>query len=97
MSTLPQKKKKETDYAALASPFMRIPRLTTEVARDLMDLGLREIYELQGRSPEVLFAEVKKLRPATPVSRLPFIRMAVYFAENPEPERGKLHPDEWKD
>jgi hypothetical protein len=91
------KKKKEADYAALASPFMRIPRVPTEVARDLMDLGLREVYELQGRAPEVLFAELRKLRPDTPESRLPYLRLAVYFAENPEPERGKLHPEAWRD
>ena len=30
-------KKKEADYAALASPFMRIPRLPVDVARDLLD------------------------------------------------------------
>ncbi len=93
----PPPKKKEADYAALASPFMRIPRLTTEVARDLLDLGLREVYELQGRAPEVLFAEVRRLRPATPASRLPYFRLAVYFAEHPEPEREKMHPDAWRD
>jgi hypothetical protein len=93
----PPPKKKEADHAALSSPFMRIPRLTTEVARDLLDLGLREVYELQGRAPEVLFAEVRRLRPATPASRLPYFRLAVYFAENPEPERDKMHPDAWRD
>jgi hypothetical protein len=60
-------------------------------------LGLREIYELQGRAPEVLFAEVRRLRPGTPESRLPLFRLAVYFAENPEPEREKLRPEAWAD
>jgi len=93
----PPAKKKEADYGALASPFMRIPRLPVEVARDLLDLGLRDVFELQGRAPEVLFEEVRRLRPATPASRLPFFRLAVYFAENPEPERDKLYPDAWRD
>jgi hypothetical protein len=93
----PPKKKKEVDHTALGSPFMRIPRLPVEVARDFLDLGLRDIFELRGRAPEVLFADVRRLKPATPASHLPFFRLAVYFAETPEPERGKLHPDAWRD
>ncbi len=93
----PPNKKKEADYAALASPFMRIPRLPVVVARDLLDLGLREVYELQGRAPEVLLAEMRRIKPATPDSHLPFLRLAVYFAENPQPERDKMHPEAWRD
>jgi hypothetical protein len=96
MPALPKKKKK-ADYAALASPFMRIPRLPVEVARDLLDLGLREIYELQGRAPEVLLQELQRRKPATPADRLPYLRLAVYFAENPEPDRGKLYPEAWRE
>jgi len=97
MTTPVPQKKKETDYGALASPFMRIPRMPVAVARDLLDLGLRDIYELQGRAPEVLFQELKKKKPKTPDTHLAFLRLAVYFAENPQPERGKLHPDAWRD
>ncbi len=91
------KKKKEADYAALASPFMRIPRLPVEVARDLLDLGLRDIFELQGRAPEVLFEDLQRLKPGVPATRLRFFRLAVYFAETPQPEGRKLHPDAWRD
>jgi hypothetical protein len=94
---MPPPKKKKTDYAALQSPFMRIPRMQVEVARDLMDLGLREIFELQGRAPETLFQELLRLKPKTPADRLAFFRLAVYFVETPEPERNKLHPDAWRD
>ena len=47
------KKKKKVDRAALASPFMRIPGMYVEAARDLLDLGFSEVYELQdvSRSP----------------------------------------------
>jgi hypothetical protein len=93
----PPPKKKEADYAALASPFMRIPRLPVEVARDLLDLGLRDIFELQGRAPEVLFEELQRLKPGTPSAKLRFFRLAVYFAETPQPEGHKLHPDAWRD
>jgi hypothetical protein len=93
----PPKKKKEPDYAALSSPFMRIPRMPVEVARDLLDLGLRDIFELQGRAPEVLFEELQRLKPDAPSSRLQFFRLAVYFAETPQPEGHKLHPSAWRD
>ncbi len=93
----PPNKKKEVDYAALSSPFMRIPRLPVVVARDLIDLGLRDVFELQGRAPEVLLEEMRRRKPTTPDSHLPFIRLAVYFAENPDPDREKLYPDAWRD
>jgi hypothetical protein len=96
-SAMAEPKKKKADLAALQSPFMRIPRLPVEVARDLLDLGLREVFELQGRAPESLFQELRKLKPATPPDHLAFLRLAVYFAENPEPERDKLHPGAWRD
>lgn len=93
----PAQKKKETDHAALASTFMRIPRLPVEVARDLLDLGLRDVFELQGRAPEVLFEELRRRKPAAPANRLQYFRMAVYFAETPQPEGKRLHPDAWRD
>jgi hypothetical protein len=89
------KKKKKIDREAMASPMMRIPRMDVRVARDLIDLGIKELYELQGRAPETLFEEVLKMRPDTPDWRLPYIRMGVYFAENENPEPSKLHPQEW--
>ncbi len=90
-------KKKKVDSAALQSSFMRIPRLPADVARDLLDLGLREIYELQGRAPEALFTELRRRKPAALADRLAWFRLAVYFAETPEPERAKLHPTAWQD
>ena len=42
------KKKKKVDYQALSSAIMRIPRMDVLVARDLIDVGINEIYELQG-------------------------------------------------
>lgn len=90
-------RKKKVDYEALTSPFMRIPRMKTEVARDLLDLGLHEIYELEGRSPEVLFEELKKSKGQAPDDRLAWFRLAVYFAENSQPEASLLHPLAWSD
>ena len=75
----PQKKKK-VDQIALSSPFMRIPKMDVRVARDLIDTGIIEIYQLQGRSAESIFEEILKNKPDTPKYRLSFIKMAIYFS-----------------
>ena len=92
---LPLKKKKKVDYEALNSPLMRIPRMDVAVARNFIDIGIREIYELQGRAPEVLFEEAKRKNDDLPDDRIRYFRMAVYYAESPDPDQSKLHPDEW--
>ena len=78
---------------------MRIPGMRVEAARDLLDLGLSEIYELQGRAPESLLAELEKKKevPDAKSIRLPCYRLAVYFSENEEPDRTLLTPDAWRD
>ena len=93
----PQKKKKKVDKEALASSFMRIPKMNVTVARDLIDIGIREQFELKGRAPEAIFEEIRKIKPHTPEWTLPFIRMAVYFCEEDNPEPEKLNPEVWKD
>jgi hypothetical protein len=94
-----KKKKKKVDRAALESPFMRIPGMQVEAARGLLDLGFSEIYELNGRSPDALAADLRKLReePQIPGNQLSCFRLAVYFSENPEPKRTLLTPHAWED
>lgn len=92
---IPQKKKKKVDYEALNSALMRIPRMDVAAARNLIDIGVREIYDLQGRAPEVLFEEARQKNAEIPKDRIRYFRMAVYYAENESPEVTKLHPDEW--
>lgn len=92
-----RKKKKKVDREALASPLMRVPRMDVRAVRDLLDVGIRELYELQGRSPEALFEDAKARKPDLPDHRLPYFRLAVYFAETEDPEQGKLHPEAWMD
>jgi len=91
-----KKKKKKIDKEAMASPMMRIPRMDIQVARDLIDIGVKELFELKGRAPESLFEEILKLRPNTPGWRLPLLRMAVYFSETETPQTSKLHPHAWE-
>jgi hypothetical protein len=73
----PQKKKKKVDYEALNSPLMRIPRMDVAAARNLLDVGIREIYDLQGRSPEILLEETRKKNDEIPDDRIRYFRMAV--------------------
>lgn len=86
---------KKTDYTALQSSFMRVPRMKVEVARSLLDAGFREVYELQGRSPETVWEVIREKRPNTPPDQLPFIRMLVYYADSDSPEPRLLHPKAW--
>ena len=90
-----QKIKKKIDYEALNSSLMHIPSMNIETARNLIDIGIREIFELQGRAPEVLFEDVLSRTGAIPPDRIRYFRMAVYYAEHSEPDKSKLHPDAW--
>lgn len=90
-------KEKKTDYEALNSHFMQIPRMDTSTARDLIDLGFQRTYELAGRSPEVLFDQLKRIRPDTQDYKLPLFRLAVYFAEEEHPDPKRLKPEAWFD
>ena len=92
-----RKKKKKVDQEALSSPIMRIPRMDILVARDLIDIGMKEFYQLQGRSAESLFEEIRKLRPKTPEYRLAYLRMAIYYSENDPADPKLLHTQEWQD
>lgn len=89
------KKKKKVDYEALNSALMRIPRMDVAAARNLIDLGIREIYDLQGRAPEVLMEDARSKNSEIPQDRIRYFRMAVYYAECEAPEPARLHPDAW--
>ena len=90
----PQKKKK-VDYEALNSSLMRIPHMEVAAARSLINIGIREVYELKGRAPEILFEEARKKNEEIPLDQIRFFRMAVYYAECKKPEASKMHPSKW--
>jgi hypothetical protein len=89
-------KKKKVDYEALNSALMRIPRMDVAAVRNLLDLGIREIYDLQGRAPEILLDEASRKNADIPADRIRYFRMAVYYAESDAPDTSKLHPDAWR-
>ena len=92
----PKPRKKKVDYEALQSPLMRIPRMNVGTARNLIDLGIRDVFDLKGRAPEVLFEEAKRKDTKIPDDRIRYFRMAVYYAETDEPDQHRLHPDHWQ-
>jgi len=92
-----ERKKKKVDYEALNSSLMRIPRMDVAAARNLIDLGIREIYDLRGRSPEVLFDDARRRNGSLPGDRIRYFRMAVYYAEQDQADPSMLHPDCWRD
>ncbi len=75
-------KKKKTDFAALNSPFMRIPGMRVEGARALLDLGNREIYQLRGRDPNSLWEDLKKKRVIENPDIRRLLEIAVEFADS---------------
>jgi hypothetical protein len=90
-----KKKKKKVDYEALNSALMRIPRMDVAAVRSLIDVGIREIYDLKGRAPDILLEEARRKNTEIPDDQIRYFRMAVYYAESESPEVSKLHPDEW--
>lgn len=97
MQSPSQNRKKKKDHEALASAFMRIPRMNALTARCFLDMGISEIFQLSGRCPEALFADSRKKRPELPQEHLYVMRLAVYYAENESHEKHLLYPEAWKD
>ncbi|MEX0325551.1 MAG: helix-hairpin-helix domain-containing protein [Puniceicoccaceae bacterium] len=91
------RKKKKVDIEALQSPLKRIPGMDISSVRDLLDIGITEIDELRGRSPEALLEEIFNLREQTPRDRLSYLRLAVYFAETDNPDPQLLEAWKWSD
>ena len=91
------KKKKKVDYEALNSRLMQIPKMDIASARNLLNIGIQDIFELEGRSPESLFEIIKIANPEADPKMLWYLRMAVYFAENKNQlDSNKLTPWAWK-
>jgi hypothetical protein len=94
-SGVPGKRRKKVDHEALNAPLMRIPGIKVEAVRALLNAGVREIYELSGRAPDVLFEESRRKNPDLSESLLPYFRLAVYYAETADPDPRRLRPQAW--
>lgn len=96
MEGLPKRKKK-VDYEALHSPLSRIPGMDLRTVRALLNQEIDDLDALRGRSPESLFANAVERNPGLPEDVLYALRLAVYYAETPEPDPALLAPWKWKD
>ncbi|MGF1530685.1 MAG: hypothetical protein ACFCU4_04930 [Puniceicoccaceae bacterium] len=91
----PGKRRRKVDLLALNSAFMRVPGMKIEGARALLDLGLSQLYELAGRSPEALLADLPPER-QNQGQILPCFRLAVYYAETSDPDPSLLRSEAWR-
>lgn len=78
----------------------KIPGVGKSVARDLYNIGIRQIDDLKGRDPGVLYNESNLFAGCIQDRCLLYVfRCAVYFAETPadKQDREKLKWWNWKD
>jgi hypothetical protein len=76
----------------------RIPGVGPSIAADLFQLGIREVADLRGKSPEALYDRLCRAV-GQPVDRcvLYVFRCAAYFASEPSPDAELLKWWNWKD
>ncbi len=78
--------------------FQAIPGVGPSIARDLWDMGYRDISELRTQDPEVMYKDLCELR-GMHIDRcmLYTFRCAVYFVTEPNPDPELLKWWNWKD
>ena len=77
---------------------LTIPGIGKSIARDLVDLGIHRVRDLQGRDPERLYRKLNALR-GQHIDRcvLYTFRCAVYFASQKRHDPRLLKWWNWKD
>ena len=69
--------------------FQRIPGVGIKIAQDLFDLGYRNISNLKGQDPQLMYERLCEIQKTTVDHCMLYVfRCAVYFAteSNPKPE-----------
>lgn len=75
-----------------------IPGIGPSMARDLIDLGVRRVPDLEGRDPERLYRRLIRLRGVHQDRCVLYVfRCAVYFAETRRPDPELLKWWNWSD
>ena len=75
-----------------------IPGVGKSIANDLYNIGIRKVSDLRRKNPEKLYQLSNQHVGVTQDRCLLYVfRCAVYFAENPKPEKEKLNWWWWKD
>ena len=79
-------------------PLQEIPGVGPALSEDLRDLGFREVTDLKGQDPELMFARLNHLRGSGQDRCVLYVfRCAVYFASTERPEADLLKWWFWKD
>jgi hypothetical protein len=79
---------------------MEIPGVGKSIATDLVNIGIRNIVDLKGKDPEVLYDMSNRFAGVVQDRCLLYVfRCAVYFAQTPAKKRDpeKLKWWNWKD
>lgn len=82
----------------MRSPFERIPGIGPSMARDLEELGFKEIADLKGLQPEAMYARLIALRGVHQDRCVLYVfRLAVYYAAHEVHDPICLKWWNWKD
>ena len=82
----------------MKSKLERIPGVGPAMAEDFRKLGITEVAQLKGRSPEQLYDQLNILLGTVQDRCVLYVfRCAVYYAETETPETEKLKWWNWKD
>ncbi|MES2931901.1 MAG: helix-hairpin-helix domain-containing protein [Pseudomonadota bacterium] len=86
------------EHAFAIRDLRRIPGVGPRIAQDLYDQGFRQVDQLKGCDPQIIYQRQCELQGGH-VDRcwLYVARCAVYFAETPEPDPGLLKWWNWQD
>ena len=90
--------RRRTAPKSVVDDLSRIPGVGPSLAADLYLAGIREVAELRGRNPEILYQELCSQAGAT-IDRcvLYVFRCAVYYASESRHDPEKLKWWNWKD
>ena len=83
---------------AVKDELEQIPGVGKSIARDLHQIGIKSVEQLEGKDPEVLYRKLCSFK-ASPVDRcmLYVLRCAVYYASSEDPDPELLNWWNWKD
>ena len=75
-----------------------VPGIGKSLARDLRDLGIKDVENLRGRDPEKMYTDLNVRRGVRQDPCVLYVfRCAVYFAETDKPEPELVKWWNWKD
>jgi hypothetical protein len=90
--------RRRTAPKSVVAELSRIPGVGPSIASDLYLLGIREVAELRGRNPELLYAQLcQEVGQSVDRCVLYVFRCAVYFASESRHDAQMLKWWNWKD